>query len=901
MRIDVEQGKQVTVEGAKASFTQQKAGPRIKDLINHFLKIESWEALRGYNKDLRQGGEPLFADNLTANTNIVCTYLGHLCAGGWKIWDKDNHLFAGIRASARDHYLQKGIIHGFQIDIIGGLSLDQGLYDASWVIYDPDRESLERDFLEVQDLETTIFLQQKGRFLHPYTLAEGQKDLDFNNFDERPIQSHHPIYLSSKSQLNLGHLTDVHVSSRQHAFQKSGAQMLQQTDETVSPKLGTQVNTSFHTLKDLMDQFGGADLGVDMLVFTGDLIDYTRNYDPAARSISKTGEIWEEMLVDHYKDPQKYPVGIDNIIIYSLFMYWYDVYKKPILLVSGNHEAYTLPYGISPRVKKAKAAVDNAKNIAFDKSVDQLIEESAEERTKEWADRKGPEYKTNTTRANEGIPADHNLTITEAILLYGPDYNRVTMTGNSKGSYKNFKPVNLDWFYTVFTPLSDFVLRYKNQCFIGLGWGDDEKFSASIADGHVDVEGSFMGMGGLLPRAPESMSDRQKALVKKALERKADCTLLLSHFTLANYGGKKPLGEGGEINCNDFLGHWSDADHGTFEKNRSELYQHIDEGSIQLALSGHSHRSGLYQPESFKNNLGRKTMTVKARASHPPHKDEPLRPYQAVNKDQAKLIVSASGGPIPKQNYAGELFNWGLERPSGTLVQFNGKDAQFSLVESKIAQAKPRFAVAWDYADIFGKEKDGNGVFLRFESGADGMSFTIEINPELKLPEVHIIDSIELYHYTGVEPKKLPMTVNFVGKYVYKANLDACTKNYIEERLQKKPKPIFLTLRFKNLSNQPCFQQYDFASPWNLQVELIKKVQVVREEFEKLIEIQTVYGQGDSPTYSTMYLYKEMEKQMKQARGHVIRRHSKHGEVPDHMELSRKFKEYSFDWFKYEH
>ncbi len=76
---------------------------------------------------------------------------------------------------------------------------------------------------------------------------------------------------------------------------------------------------------------------------------------------------------------------------------------------------------------------------------------------------------------------------------------------------------------------------------------------------------------------------------------------------------------------------------------------------------------------------------------------------------------------------------------------------------------------------------------------------------------------------------------------------------------------------------------------------------MVREEFEKLIEIQTVYGQGDSPTYSTMYLYKEMEKQMKQARGHVIRRHSKHGEVPDHMELSRKFKEYSFDWFKYEH
>lgn len=864
---------------------RQEAGPRIKELINYFLKIEPWEAILDHNKDLRQGVEPLFADNVTANCNIECTYLGHLGAGGWKIWDKNQHLFAGIRASARDHYLQKEIIHGFQVDIIGGLSLDKGLYNASWVIYDPNRESLERDFLEVQDRETTAFLQQTGRFVYPYTLVKGQKDLDFSSFDERPIQSHHPIYLSDEPQLNLGHLTDVHVSSRQHAFQKSGAQMLQNVAETTSPKLGQQVNASFHTLKDLMDQFGN-EHSIDMLVFTGDLIDYTRNYDPAARSISKTGEIWEEMLVDHYKDPQKYPVGIDNLIIYSLFMYWYDVYQKPILLVSGNHEAYTLPYGISPRVKRMKAAVDNAKNIFIDKSVNQLIDESVEERTKEWADRKETEGKTNTTRADEGIPADHNLTISEAILLYGPDYNRVTMTGSGKGAYKNFKPINLDWFYTVFTPFSDFVLNYKNQCFIGLGWGDDEKFTGPGHDGHV--ESPFYG--GHLPRAPESISVWQKSLVKKALKRKPSCAVLLSHFTLANYGSKKPLEETGEINCNDLLGQWSDADHGTFEQNRSELYQHINDDLIQLTLSGHSHRSGLYQPESFKESLGRKTMTVRARAPQPPQKDDSVRPYQGVNPAKAKLIVSASGGPIPKQNYAGELFNWGLERPSGTLVQFNGIDAQFSLIESKIAQAKPRFAVAWDYADIFGTEKHGNGVFTRFDSGADGMSFTIEINPALRLPEVNIIDGIELYHYTGTAPEKLLMKVSYVGKYLYKSVFDKvegfddpdALKDYLEDKLVNTEDPLFLCLRFnKNLSNQPGFKQYDFASPWNLQVELIKKAQVIRQEFERVIEIASVYGQGDSPTYSTAYLYKEMERQMKQARGDVIRRHPKHGEVPD--------------------
>lgn len=869
-----------------------EAGPRIKDLINYFLKIESWDAQRGQNKNLRQGGNPLFSDNAAANRNIACTYLGHLGADGWKIWDKHRHPFACIRSSARDHYLRKGIIYGFQIDIIGGLSLSAALYDASWVIRDAEKKCLEREFLEVQDVETTEFLQKKGQFLKPYKFGEGQSFLDFNAIDDRPVQSHHPICLTDKPQLNLGHLTDVHVSSRQHIFQKSGAQMLQQADAAISPKLGSMVNASAHTLKELMDRLGG-ELNVDLLVFTGDLIDYTRNYDPAARPISKTGEIWEAMLVDHYNDPKKYPEGIDNIIMYSLFLYWYDTYKKPILLVSGNHEAYTLPYGISPRVKPLKAIGDNVKNKGTDKAVDQLVDESIKDRNKEWADREKAGYKTNTTRANEGIPADHNLTIAEAILLYGPDYNRVTMTGGGKGSYKNFKLANLEWFYTVFTPFSDFVLTYKTQSFIGLGWGDDEKFTGLGIDGHV--ESPFYG--GFLPRAPESLNGRQKTLVDKALARKPGCAVLLSHFTLANYGSNKPLGEIGEINCNDFLGQWSDADHGTFEQNRSELYGHLAEGRIHLSLSGHSHRSGLYQPESFKSSVGRKTMTVKARASQPPQQNGSVRSYQAINSGQAKIIVSASGGPIPKQNYTGELFNWGMERPSGTLVRFNGSDAQVSLVEAKTPQAKPRFAVAWDYADIFGKEKTRTGVFRKFESDASETSFMIELNPELKLPDIDLIAGIDLYHYTEVPPKKLPLTVSYLGQYRYKGVLGHSEKNYIEERLLKNKKPLFLCLRFKPiLGSQKGFQQYDFASPWNMQIEWIKRAQIVQEEYEEQMKF---HASLDETGMAAAYQYKQMVERMKQARGVVIRRHSKNGEVPDHMKLSERDPEYAFDWKKY--
>ena len=106
--------------------------------------------------------------------------------------------------------------------------------------------------------------------------------------------------------------------------------------------------------------------------------------------------------------------------------------------------------------------------------------------------------------ANAGIPADHNLTIAEAILMYGPDYARAPMSGIASGwSTTNFQPQNKDWFYTVLSPLTDFVLDYRDQRLIALGWGDAERFIGT---------GGLGSWGAMLPRAVESVSDGQLAL-----------------------------------------------------------------------------------------------------------------------------------------------------------------------------------------------------------------------------------------------------------------------------------------------------------------------------------------------------------------------------------------------------
>jgi hypothetical protein len=95
--------------------------------------------------------------------------------------------------------------------------------------------------------------------------------------------------------------------------------------------------------------------------------------------------------------------------------------------------------------------------------------------------------------------------------MYGPDYTRVVMSGAGTSTHTNFQKDNYDWFYTVFTPLSDFSIRFENQLFIGLHWEESEKivYPLTVLD-TVDTD----RVGGL-PRANGALSESQVALLKE--------------------------------------------------------------------------------------------------------------------------------------------------------------------------------------------------------------------------------------------------------------------------------------------------------------------------------------------------------------------------------------------------
>jgi len=566
--------------------------------------------------------------------------------------------------------------------------------------------------------------------------------------------------------------------------------------------------------------------------------------------------------------------------MYELFKSYYKDHGKPILLVSGNHEAYTLPYGISPRVKRSRAiknvlfsgkwvpVLDADGNIIYDEegfavtkfekyTENEVIEKSigeAEADLQESKDEDDPNIYSD--RANDGIPADHNLTISEAILMYGPDFARIVMAAASDSAgERNFKPENLAWFYHIFTPLSSYISNYGEQCFIGLGWGEDEKF--------IGKKQGEWSIGSFLPRATESISDPQLALLTTALEEEKACNVLCSHFTYANYNTPQAFSEEGEINSNDLFGALGKHDYGTFESNRNEVYKNITENKIKYTLSGHSHRSGLYQVKDSDTSWvpGRDTMSITAQAT----KENKFNPV-----DGCRMMVAACGGPIAVQNHNNELFNWGLDYPSGNYIKFSGTtESEVGIKTPSIKQAQPRMSVALDYADIFLRDKDHGGLIKEFSSDEDDGEFTLRINPEAKMSGVDIFGEASFVIYRKNNP--LEATGKITNKikddkngdlYIFKP--DSSIRSLLKK--SNKDNPVsYLKIKLNNPDSNTSFNHYNYESHWMYPIHIIKRSDIEEDYDEDEIEYLDVEG------------------------GYAIERHSVFGEIPDFEWYERKF------------
>ena len=841
---------------------QQPKAPLAWYFINTHMRLTAFKDEGKIHADLK--GDSLYSSQAAAKAGIKVWYRGSYVAHagaaknhwGNQIYDHDGLLVANLRQSAVDFFVagsaaygplaaahpldrkladtsNQPLTHLFEIELsVAGLKTKPApdkAYTLSWMVtcvYQQAKNGAGQPVLpgvkqwEHQDKLIYDFLwmmkQKKQHFVRPFAFDVStikQDDIGKQHTDEaNRLKAYHPVMFKNKAALHIGHLTDVHVSSRHFALAKSKVQAI----PGVSDAIGARVTNSFVALKELFDNVRKQ--GADAIFLTGDLIDFNQNFDPTKLSGHAPKDDWALFdLSKQFKqgkaiDGSLYPRGLDDMLAYSLLKYSCQ-HDCPVFMTVGNHEAYDVPYGIAPRLngrgiaqtyqqtvelrkkmadREARAAALDEQAAAIERDSDASSAKQAEalrnkaasiRAEREPGEPVAPDNLTATgstwmadpaaraasmqpaadgardigrrverlfggsgtgdsplqqalksvkqqtdissnnayaysdSRANEGVPADHNLTIYEACMIYGPSYGQLVKAWN-------FTPSNLDWFFMMFTPLADYQVHFGgSQCFVGLDWGDSEiminadmtlgeaaqtvargldndaaahsKVTDQLGNAWESVKTELTGNLTGLPRANKSINRTQQVLLAGALTQGKAKNVLFTHFTLVNYDMPVDYSKESEpfsLDDNSF----NEYTKGSFSVRRDWLLGSVVNHGLHFALSGHSHRAGAYRI----NNRNPAAATVAAYEPAVPGDDAQARTHHHLfsSPSQTRVIVSSCGGPIGMQNVADGMQGWNLRPPSGTLLKTDaaGLD-ECRRVVAKERQAIPRFSVMLDY------------------------------------------------------------------------------------------------------------------------------------------------------------------------------------------------------------
>lgn len=492
--------------------------------------------------------------------------------------------------------------------------------------------------------------------LGTHCFGVGDNGVDFTKASgDAPIAAYHPYCVHAAPEalpgngklsktFNFGHVSDIHINARQGFLRRSPVRVLDVDQDgplaQLSPELGKRISVYSDNLLSILENMRmRAD--VDLLLVGGDLVDHAINACPLREFPNPTAQqVWDLVRLGGASRSEHYQAFVDHLTFYSILM---DNYRQkdpwPVLALAGNHDAYDEPYGISPRAIDPKHGV----------------------------------------RANDGIPADHNLTIYEAALIFGETYGVVEKSFN-------FTAKLFRWFYTVFTPFSDFDTLLPKQRVVGLSWGDDENFLLGKS-GHSISH---------LPRANRAITEQQLSIAADRLDQSRPTTLM-THFTFVSYKESIPNSNpNGQVHVAPGSDS-TDHDFGTFYNRRRELFEvALDTKKMQCVLTGHSHRRAVY----FASDEHQGTYSTRLVAW-----DGPITPASVPElASHVPIIVSDSAGPLPRLNRQGEFEGWGSDRPSGTVVTstLNGKVSSIVHMAARTKHSKPRLAVAMDYLQWVG-------------------------------------------------------------------------------------------------------------------------------------------------------------------------------------------------------
>ena len=310
------------------------------------------------------------------------------------------------------------------------------------------------------------------------------------------------------------------------------------------------------------------------------------------------------------------------------------------------------------------------------------------------------------------------------------------------------------------------------------------------------------------------------------------------------------------------------------------------DGAFSCTLSGHSHRAAHYRISEKVDGPIRHDFKVRGCAPCARSGKYDLK------NDGPHIVVSPSGGPIPVQNHQGELAGQGLDLPSGTQIGFSpeGEITEIRVRHTRNPKAKPRLAVALDYADLLGPEDDGPGtVFSLFEQLTWGGPFQIEVNPQMGLPEVQWIKDIRVLVQDDNRIKSLNTEFSFVKPGIYSLTVQESMFTKMLGISDKYSYYIEVHLH-EGLKEHDYFNVYDVSDNWIWRCEFIDRQKEELEKFRRSIDL--------SPEPVPEKVIKMREADIRSRfNGMRIQRHKDFGEIPYLPDYSRYFgMEYKFPW-----
>jgi len=153
----------------------------------------------------------------------------------------------------------------------------------------------------------------------PYDDCPMLPDKGVNSLNGKPIKLYHPFLVSQEDYLDIAHVTDPHLALRWELL-----------DKRASARNITGINNYNKRFVEFLGAING-DSRMDIVLMTGDLIDYNRGHN---------GTNSNNLFTD-------YQFNRNWVMFYDLLV---ANYKKPVFTITGNHDYRLNPYAPMPRL-----------------------------------------------------------------------------------------------------------------------------------------------------------------------------------------------------------------------------------------------------------------------------------------------------------------------------------------------------------------------------------------------------------------------------------------------------------------------------------------------------------------------------------------------------------------------